>query len=322
MEKSAEYKKEMLALLEREGEVTSSHFKALMPGIPEQTVFSRIRALERQGVIYESGRGKYTLGSKPEYRIELTPKMRELNSLIMSEFINTGFCISLHKGNNILIETDKGAVESVTAFLRSRYPGVYSFREAAHRRTELEDSIVVKPLVTNSPLLSQDGMDVPSLEKALVDIVADRDFFRYDDELIMNEYQRAFEVYPINSNRILRYAGRRNMADPVSTFISSVNMERVKIISTIQRVLSTQPVLRAWLFGSWSRREERPDSDIDLLVDLDNTVRISLLDYAGYSLELQDSTGRQIDLIENGHLRPFAQKSANHDKYLIYERRA
>ena len=28
----------------------------------------------------------------------------------------------------------------------------------------------------------------------------------------------------------------------------------------------TQPVLKAWLFGSFSRGEEREDSDVDLLI--------------------------------------------------------
>ena len=31
----------------------------------------------------------------------------------------------------------------------------------------------------------------------------------------------------------------------------------------------TQPVLKAWFFGSYSRGEERPDSDVDILVKLD-----------------------------------------------------
>ena len=32
----------------------------------------------------------------------------------------------------------------------------------------------------------------------------------------------------------------------------------------IAEYFKTQPVLKAWLFGSYSRGEERPDSDVDL----------------------------------------------------------
>lgn len=35
----------------------------------------------------------------------------------------------------------------------------------------------------------------------------------------------------------------------------------------IAEYFKTQPVLKAWLFGSYSRGEERPDSDVDIHVD-------------------------------------------------------
>ena len=39
----------------------------------------------------------------------------------------------------------------------------------------------------------------------------------------------------------------------------------------------TQPVVKAWLFGSFARGEETPESDVDILVQYDDTARISLL---------------------------------------------
>ncbi len=82
----------------------------------------------------------------------------------------------------------------------------------------------------------------------------------------------------------------------------------------------TQPVVKAWLFGSFARGEERPDSDVDLLVEYDKDARISLLTISHMMGELEKSTGRQIDLIEEGCLMPFAVESANRDKKLIYAR--
>ncbi|MBR5924307.1 MAG: nucleotidyltransferase domain-containing protein [Bacteroidales bacterium] len=140
------------------------------------------------------------------------------------------------------------------------------------------------------------------------------------DDALHKEYQRAFEVYPINKNRLLRYAGRRGVTEEVKEQIACINLERVVIISIIQQTLKKQPVLRAWIFGSWSRQEERYDSDIDLLVDFDETQNVSLLDYTRYMLELQDNTGKKIDFVENGYLLPFAQENANKEKYIIYER--
>ena len=89
----------------------------------------------------------------------------------------------------------------------------------------------------------------------------------------------------------------------------------------ISEYFKTQPVLKAWLFGSFARGEETPESDIDILVEYDKDARISLLTISHMMGELEKSTGRHIDLIEDGCLLPFAAESANRDKRLIYERR-
>ncbi|MDY6424669.1 MAG: nucleotidyltransferase domain-containing protein [Bacteroidales bacterium] len=83
----------------------------------------------------------------------------------------------------------------------------------------------------------------------------------------------------------------------------------------------TQPVVRAWLFGSFARGEETSESDVDILVQYDDTARISLLTISHMMGELERSTGRRVDLIEDGCLMPFAVESVNRDKRLIYERK-
>ena len=84
----------------------------------------------------------------------------------------------------------------------------------------------------------------------------------------------------------------------------------------------TQPVVKAWLFGSFARGEETSDSDIDILVEYDENARISLLTISHMMGELEKSIGHRVDLIEDGCLMPFAVESANRDKRLIYERRS
>ena len=88
----------------------------------------------------------------------------------------------------------------------------------------------------------------------------------------------------------------------------------------IAEYFKTQPVLKAWLFGSFSRGEETPDSDVDILVVYDRTQRIGLLKIAGMMVDLEQKLKRPVDLVEEKGLLPFAKKSVNHDKILIYER--
>ena len=88
----------------------------------------------------------------------------------------------------------------------------------------------------------------------------------------------------------------------------------------IAAYLKDQPIIRAWLFGSYSRGEETADSDIDILVDFDKSKPISLLKVCGMITDLEDILGKKVDMVENGRLKDFAVTSANSDKILIYER--
>ena len=92
------------------------------------------------------------------------------------------------------------------------------------------------------------------------------------------------------------------------------------MILLIANYFKTQPVLKAWLFGSYARGEERPWSDMDILVQYDRNQPIGLLKIANMQLDLEDLLGREVDLVEEGMLRPWAVDSVNHDKQLIYER--
>ncbi len=89
---------------------------------------------------------------------------------------------------------------------------------------------------------------------------------------------------------------------------------------TIAEYFKTQPVLKAWLFGSFARGEEREDSDVDILVKFDRTLPIGLFAYVRMNRELEERLGRKVDLVEEGTLRPAAQITANRDLKVIYER--
>lgn len=98
-------------------------------------------------------------------------------------------------------------------------------------------------------------------------------------------------------------------------------MSTQEITKTIADYLATQPVTKAWLFGSYARGEQREDSDVDILVDFDHdNASIGLMEYVHMINDLSKRLGRSVDLVEAGTLLPFAERSANQDKYLIYER--
>ena len=99
-----------------------------------------------------------------------------------------------------------------------------------------------------------------------------------------------------------------------------MSTEATTISRQIAEYFKTQPITKAWLFGSWARDEQTRDSDIDLLVVYDKNARVSLLKHAAMICDLEEILNRPVDIVEDGTLLPFAVESANRDKKLIYER--
>lgn len=92
------------------------------------------------------------------------------------------------------------------------------------------------------------------------------------------------------------------------------------LIETIRNYFKTQPVVKAWVFGSVSRGEQTPDSDIDILVAFDQDAHVGLFKYAKIYTELKELLGIEVDLVQEGALKPYAAATAEKDKILIYER--
>ncbi|MDR1343428.1 MAG: nucleotidyltransferase domain-containing protein [Prevotellaceae bacterium] len=92
------------------------------------------------------------------------------------------------------------------------------------------------------------------------------------------------------------------------------------IVKKLQMALPNYPIKKAWIFGSYSRGEETRASDVDIMVQFDKNAAVTLLDYSGIQLDLQDLLHRKVDLVQEGCLYKFAQESAEKEKILIYER--
>ena len=90
---------------------------------------------------------------------------------------------------------------------------------------------------------------------------------------------------------------------------------------TIADYFKTQPVVKAWIFGSFARGEETPLSDVDILVVLDHSQPIGLK-FFGMWNDLEQLLDRPVDFVEEGTLADFARESFERDKILIYERAA
>ena len=98
-------------------------------------------------------------------------------------------------------------------------------------------------------------------------------------------------------------------------------MSTQAITEQIAEYFKTQPVLKAWIFGSFARGEQTPESDIDILVVLDESQHIGMKFFGMYE-DLKALLGRNVDLVTDRSLASFARESVDRDKILIYERTA
>lgn len=98
-------------------------------------------------------------------------------------------------------------------------------------------------------------------------------------------------------------------------------MDKQEIIRRIAAVLARHPyVVRAELFGSLARGEDRPGSDVDLLVEYDHTRPRGFRAF-GIVNDMEDALGRRVDIVQDRLLHRSVRENIRNDRELVYERR-
>ena len=72
------------------------------------------------------------------------------------------------------------------------------------------------------------------------------------------------------------------------------------------------------LFGSASRHEMRPDSDVDLLVEFAPETRIGFLAFARVQRELSTLFNREVDLVPRSGLKPLIREDVLKSARVLY----
>ena len=81
-----------------------------------------------------------------------------------------------------------------------------------------------------------------------------------------------------------------------------------EIREKIRPILRRHGVRKAGLFGSFVRGAMSKDSDLDIVVEIDDD--LSLLDFIGVKLELEDALQRKVDLVEYCTLKPALEEKS------------
>ncbi len=93
-------------------------------------------------------------------------------------------------------------------------------------------------------------------------------------------------------------------------------MEIQAVKNKVTPILRKAGVRRAALFGSVARSQDRGDSDIDILVELND--ESSLLDFVDLKYKLEESLNRKVDMIEYGAIKKSIREKVLTDQVTIY----
>lgn len=94
-------------------------------------------------------------------------------------------------------------------------------------------------------------------------------------------------------------------------------------LAQVAAVCRNWPILRLSVFGSVARGEAHPESDIDVLLEIDPDVQFTLIDRVYLRKALMELWGRDVHLLEreslDGYGNRFLRRSVLADAQVIYE---
>ena len=98
---------------------------------------------------------------------------------------------------------------------------------------------------------------------------------------------------------------------PISCY--TIAMEAQDIIATLKRneaALRARGVVHAALFGSRARGDNRPDSDIDIMIEIAPDAAVDLFEYVAITQYLADLFPARVDVANRNKLKPLVRPSA------------
>ena len=212
----------------------NANYLASVFGMKPVTARQYLSSLAKEKELVRVGPGEYVIARNQVFTYNPSEMTQEIYQKLKKELPFTDFCVydgsilspiqhHLSINHAIYVETNRDAVESVFARMKESYNKVYRQPDAIFMYDYIdlrEECIIVKPLVTESPLMEVEGVKIPTLEKLLVDTQKDPDFDYLRGSESLNMYQLAFDLYSINTQKLLRYARRRGISEKINELIS------------------------------------------------------------------------------------------------------
>jgi Transcriptional regulator, AbiEi antitoxin len=182
-------------------------------------------------------RGVYALSdnAKKEFSIVCTDDIKRLNQQIKTQFPFANYCIWDSKAimpymhhipnlNFIYVDVEREVAESVFNLLNTDNSlRVFLMPDQTDfdRYISGSEAIIIRPLISEAPLQTIEGINTPTLEKILVDIIGDVEFDFMQGTEITYFYRNVTERHNINKSKLMRYATRRGRRTQVEQLFNN-----------------------------------------------------------------------------------------------------
>ncbi len=184
-----------------------------------------LSVLTKRQQLARIGHGIYTIANKNFFAPIPSKDIRIIYTKLKKKLPFANFCLydgsiiaplqhHISPNHIIYIETNREATETVFNTLKDEKKSIFlkPSKNLIYNYVNMnEQAYIIKQMVTEAPLQIIQDIPSPTLEKLLVDIRIDSDFFYLKGQESNYILENAFILYHINENRLLRYASRRGI---------------------------------------------------------------------------------------------------------------
>jgi hypothetical protein len=177
----------------------------------------------------------FTFDTLPEYHPQVSNENKKLINLLIKQFpglklsiwstqILNEFMLHLPSNSFTILEVEKDALEPVFHYLQDKNKINVFFqpteKEIALYINNKTNVVILKRLITKSPLQTIDSVTTVTLEKIIVDVFSEKKLFEaYQGSELLHIVNNAFKKYALNATTLLNYATRRSQRENIEGYL-------------------------------------------------------------------------------------------------------
>ena len=212
------------------------YFRKTEKGITENTLKWRIHNLKKENVIKSIGRGIYAITDKTAYKPEPDNLIKKASKIFLSRYDEINYCVwnsswlydfMIHQPftSFYVFEVEKEVCkETFNLFKDESLNAFYQPNEDLidNYVSDSKNAIIVKPLISRSPINIVKNVKLASVEKILVDIYCDQDIYPvFNLSEQVNIFENMTDSYIVNFSKLISYSKRRNREEALKAFINN-----------------------------------------------------------------------------------------------------